>query len=325
MRDRINGGANTGRMPAGYVPPERRQGGNGERGPGSRPQTSSISVGTSTRLTNANKSVARTSGNRDTGGNRIIGGRGDAVKRTRRSRKGSPAEAAPGASAGARRRGVGPVLRWMRSRLTRTLRINRRFQRHDGEDEAATAADALAAATGGDSGGGGDVIASCVESNGSKRVLHVATHGCRQLNQHVYSTINRNYGSVVRQLLSFNEWASSFLLPDGYPHSVTASFTPYMQWRAVQYFFGGALGVFTTRSLMASLGVGQAGSKAAALNWVLKDGAGRLGRLVFARYGRQLDNDLKQFRFLGDLLMECGAAMELSTCSCPVPFCRSLA
>ena len=164
------------------------------------------------------------------------------------------------------------------------------------------------------------VIASCLESNGSKRVLHEATHGRRRLRQHVSSSLDRNYGSFIRHMLSFNEWASSFLLPDGYPHTVTQSFTPYMQWRAVQYFFGGALGVFTTRSLMASLGVGQAGSKAAALNWVLKDGAGRLGRLLFARYGRQLDNDLKQFRFLGDLLMEAGAALELSTMFMPKAF-----
>ena len=73
-------------------------------------------------------------------------------------------------------------------------------------------------------------------------------------------------------------------------------------------------------SLLLCIGVGQAGSKAAALNWVLKDGAGRLGRLLFARYGRQLDNDLKQFRFLGDLLMEGGAALELSTMFVPNMF-----
>jgi hypothetical protein len=48
------------------------------------------------------------------------------------------------------------------------------------------------------------------------------------------------------------------------------------------------------------------GEAAAAINWVLKDGAGRLGRFLFARWGRELDCELKQFRLAGDILMEAG-------------------
>ena len=73
------------------------------------------------------------------------------------------------------------------------------------------------------------------------------------------------------------------------------------------------MSVFTTRSLLASLGVSNrhSGEAAAAINWVLKDGAGRMGRFLFARWGRQLDCELKQFRLGGDILMEAGAALEL--------------
>jgi hypothetical protein len=53
------------------------------------------------------------------------------------------------------------------------------------------------------------------------------------------------------------------------------------------------------------------GEAAAAINWVLKDGAGRLGRFLFARWGRELDCELKQFRLAGDLLMEAGEAQGL--------------
>lgn len=40
---------------------------------------------------------------------------------------------------------------------------------------------------------------------------------------------------------------------------------------------------------------------------MLKDGAGRVGRFLFARWGRELDCELKQFRLAGDILMEAGA------------------
>jgi hypothetical protein len=48
----------------------------------------------------------------------------------------------------------------------------------------------------------------------------------------------------------------------------------------------GAMSVFTTGSLLGALGVAnrRSGEAAAAINWVLKDGAGRLGRFLFARW-----------------------------------------
>ena len=46
------------------------------------------------------------------------------------------------------------------------------------------------------------------------------------------------------------------------------------------------MSVFTTGSLLGALGVAnrRSGEAAAAINWVLKDGAGRLGRFLFARW-----------------------------------------
>lgn len=112
-------------------------------------------------------------------------------------------------------------------------------------------------------------------------------------------------------------FAKSYLLPEGWPESVAKGYAPYMGWRAIQHFFGGAMGVFTTRSLLASLGVGRPGTSAAAINWVLKDGAGRFGKMLFARQGRKLDGELKQYRLAGNVLMEVGAGMELATVWCP--------
>jgi len=82
------------------------------------------------------------------------------------------------------------------------------------------------------------------------------------------------------------------------------------------------MGVFTTRTLLNSVGVAQsrATSGAVAINWILKDGAGRVGKMLFARQGKKFDNDLKQLRFSGDLLMELGAGIELATAAFPQLF-----
>ncbi|KAH6772630.1 root UVB sensitive protein of unknown function [Perilla frutescens var. hirtella] len=111
----------------------------------------------------------------------------------------------------------------------------------------------------------------------------------------------------------------SYVVPEGFPDSVTPSYVPYMSWRALKHFFGGAMGVFTTQTLLSSLGVSRnrAAPGAVAINWILKDGAGRVGKMLFARQGKKFDYDLKQLRFAGDLLMELGAGVELATAAVP--------
>ncbi|KAM3404163.1 hypothetical protein ACQJBY_002633 [Aegilops geniculata] len=114
----------------------------------------------------------------------------------------------------------------------------------------------------------------------------------------------------------------SYVVPEGFPDSVTPSYVPYMTWRALKHFFGGAMSVFTTRALLNSVGVSQsrATSGAVAINWILKDGAGRVGKMLFARQGKKFDYDLKQLRFSGDLMMELGAGIELATAAFPQLF-----
>lgn len=123
----------------------------------------------------------------------------------------------------------------------------------------------------------------------------------------------------VEEIMSF---IRSYVVPEGFPESVTPSYVPYMTWRAMKHFFGGAMGVFTTRTLLNSVGVSQsrAASGAVAINWILKDGAGRVGKMLFARQGKKFDYDLKQLRFSGDLLMELGAGIELATAAFPQLF-----
>ncbi|KAG8645914.1 hypothetical protein MANES_10G106100v8 [Manihot esculenta] len=120
----------------------------------------------------------------------------------------------------------------------------------------------------------------------------------------------------VEEMMSF---IRTYVVPEGFPHSVTPSYVPYMTWRALKHFFGGAMGVFTTKALLSSVGASEskAISGAVAINWILKDGAGRVGKMLFARQGKKFDYDLKQMRFAGDLLMELGAGVELATAAVP--------
>mmetsp|Transcript_29240 Transcript_29240/g.82515 ORF Transcript_29240/g.82515 Transcript_29240/m.82515 type:complete len:534 (-) Transcript_29240:354-1955(-) len=159
----------------------------------------------------------------------------------------------------------------------------------------------------------------------SGTVLTVCAVEVTKGRKRVYSTDGHAFQMVDDEVLRFVRLRNvlhSYLLPNGYPHSVAPEYSSYMFWRGVQYFFGGAMSVFTTRALLGALGVNGRGANAssAAINWVLKDGAGRLGRFLFARWGWQLDCELKQFRLAGDLLMEAGAALELTTIAFPGAF-----
>ncbi|KAK9167826.1 hypothetical protein Scep_003017 [Stephania cephalantha] len=117
----------------------------------------------------------------------------------------------------------------------------------------------------------------------------------------------------------FMSFVRSYIVPEGFPDTVSSAYVPYMTWRAFKYFFGGAMGVFTTQTLLSSVGISrnQATSGAVAINWILKDGAGRFGKMLFSRQGKKFDYDLKQLRFAGDLLMEFGAGVELATAAVP--------
>jgi hypothetical protein len=163
------------------------------------------------------------------------------------------------------------------------------------------------------------------EEEGEKRVVCVETS--RDGSKRVYREGRSRDSFVIEEdemthKRRLDNVIADYLLPQGYPESVAPQYQKYMMWRGIQYFFGGALSVLTTRSLLKSLGVANknSGEAAAAINWVVKDGAGRMGRFLFARWGRSLDCELKQFRLAGDILMETGASLELVTALSPKLF-----
>ncbi|KAG5144306.1 hypothetical protein JHK82_020001 [Glycine max] len=160
----------------------------------------------------------------------------------------------------------------------------------------------------------------CCEEMDGRRWKYLAESdgfGGFKKNSFLPVSLNSNHPrDPLHEVLSF---VTSYVVPEGFPDSVTPSYVPYMTWRALKHFFGGAMGVFTTQTLLSSVGVcrNRAAPGAVAINWILKDGAGRVGKMLFARQGKKFDYDLKQLRFTGDLLMELGAGVELATAAVP--------
>jgi Vitamin B6 photo-protection and homoeostasis len=135
------------------------------------------------------------------------------------------------------------------------------------------------------------------------------------------------YDTVVRHFV-----------PANYPASVAPGYTGYTVACACAAVFGSASMVLSTQTLF--LAVGSAGSAAAgsagaalsasdaatagmlagALNWVLKDGVGQAGGVLFASFvsgrggrGTGFDADPKRWRMAAALALDAAAALELSS------------
>ncbi|KAK4532276.1 hypothetical protein CCYA_CCYA11G3133 [Cyanidiococcus yangmingshanensis] len=104
-------------------------------------------------------------------------------------------------------------------------------------------------------------------------------------------------------------------LPEGYPDSVGPDYAEYTKWRGRAFFFGGMVGVFSTQSLLLAVGVGRpsAAPIAAALQWVIRDGLGRAGRMLFSQVGTGFDAETKQYRLAAAFVLNVSCALETLT------------
>uniref|UniRef100_A0A670JBN7 RUS family member 1 n=1 Tax=Podarcis muralis TaxID=64176 RepID=A0A670JBN7_PODMU len=73
-------------------------------------------------------------------------------------------------------------------------------------------------------------------------------------------------------------------LPQGYPESVSSDYLAYQIWDTVQAFASSITGTLATQAVLKGVGVGDEASTvtAATVTWILKDGTGMLGRILFA-------------------------------------------
>ncbi|CAN8071310.1 unnamed protein product, partial [Agarophyton chilense] len=107
-----------------------------------------------------------------------------------------------------------------------------------------------------------------------------------------------------------------------FPDDVTPDYYSFSAWRFAQRCFSATVGVFGTSSLLFALGIrsGRIG-QAAVISWVLKDGLGRVGKMVWAgSMGKDFDVDPKRWRFRSALLYVFGSGLEIVTQIFPASF-----
>uniref|UniRef100_A0A3P9D931 RUS family member 1 n=1 Tax=Maylandia zebra TaxID=106582 RepID=A0A3P9D931_9CICH len=106
----------------------------------------------------------------------------------------------------------------------------------------------------------------------------------------------------------------SVFLPQGYPESVSDDYLQYQFWDTMQAFSSSLSGTLATQASLRGVGVGnqEATVAAATVTWLLKDGTGMLGRILFAwQKGSKLDSEAKKWRLFADVLNDIAMFMEI--------------
>eukprot|EP00347_Sterkiella_histriomuscorum_P012381 403368796 len=112
-------------------------------------------------------------------------------------------------------------------------------------------------------------------------------------------------------------------LPVGYPNSVAEGYLKFSIFNNLSALSITAMSFLSAQSLFVAIGstMTQANLAAAAYTWVLKDGIGQLGAILFAsRYGRNFDEDIKKWRFMAMIALNISIYIEILTLRFPNHF-----
>lgn len=125
-----------------------------------------------------------------------------------------------------------------------------------------------------------------------------------------YSNDNQNIRvNVVDRL-------QSIFLPRDFRTSVSQNYLSFIKWQVLSSTCGTIMGVLSTQSLLTALGMGATGAlpAAATLNWILKDGLGLVGGVVYTSLRSHLfDSEPKRYRFRASLALQVATFCELLT------------
>ncbi|KAK9863284.1 hypothetical protein WJX84_005289 [Apatococcus fuscideae] len=114
-------------------------------------------------------------------------------------------------------------------------------------------------------------------------------------------------------------WSAFFPRAD----QVWQDYWGYTLWHTGHRLCSSMLNILSTQALLKAIGIGakRALPAAAGINWVLKDGLGKMGRLgIAACFGSYFDANLKRFRFITALLVSVCTLLEFITPMFPGQF-----
>lgn len=110
------------------------------------------------------------------------------------------------------------------------------------------------------------------------------------------------------------------MVPIGYPDTVSAGYARFALYGFVGSVAGSTAMVLSTQTLLLAVGVGTqvAAPMAASLNWILKDGIGQLGGMIFASKIlssrsaiTSVDSDPKRWRLISAFSLDAATIMEI--------------
>ncbi|CAI2168301.1 16968_t:CDS:2 [Funneliformis geosporum] len=141
-----------------------------------------------------------------------------------------------------------------------------------------------------------------------KEITDESKMTCEKISHHSNKKISIN-DLILEGKRQFN----SAFMPKGYPDSVTKDYWEFAKWQFLHNIAGSVTGVLSTQSLLYAMGLGSTSIPlAAALNWIIKDGLGQLGGVIYAAsINDRFDSEPKRHRFRATVSMQFASFLEL--------------
>ncbi|GAB4833965.1 hypothetical protein Ancab_032213 [Ancistrocladus abbreviatus] len=177
-------------------------------------------------------------------------------------------------------------------------------------------------------GSSGVVVLLEKYSNGTAKryILDDESRAKTFLEKHAFESDKQQSSYSITALSWLPHFIQDFILPAGFPVSVSDDYLEYMLWQFPTNVTAWICHTLVTSSLLKAVGVSSlsgtaAAASAAAIRWVSKDGIGAVGRLIIGgRFGNLFDDDPKQWRMYADFIGSAGSIFDLSTQLYPAYF-----
>lgn len=159
----------------------------------------------------------------------------------------------------------------------------------------------------------------------SKDIWETSSSSSSSESMHSQTNAKLNFMASLNITNTIQENMLKHFLPTDYPNSVDKGYKEFASYCFLANVCGSTAMVLSTQTLLLAVGVGSASSApmAGALNWVMKDGIGQLGGVLFASRitsnatGNTIDKDPKRWRMVSALSMDGATLLEI--CSPLVP------